>query len=307
MGAEAVMSEPHTPVSPGRLLLDALAPQLLDRDFARFQKLILSETGIYLAPVKKALLTGRLGSRLRQLGLTKFSEYFELVTSDPAELVEMLDRVCTNETHFFRDPRQFEFLRTVVVPEWQRQAAAGTRDRAIRIWSAACSTGEEPYSIAMTLKSLLDDCKPAWRIEILATDLSTRVLAKAEEAIWPAAKCNEIPATLLKQYMLKGVRSQEGKIKAAPELRSLVRFERLNLIDETQTMRRNFDAIFCRNVLIYFNAETKKQVLGRMLDGLAPDGYLFLGQAETLSGIRDRARTAGPGAYQVDFRAAEGR
>ncbi|MEO8379110.1 MAG: protein-glutamate O-methyltransferase CheR [Acidobacteriota bacterium] len=275
-----------------------MTPQLNDRDFARFQKLILDETGIYLAPVKKALLVGRLGSRLRHLGLTKFRDYFEVVIGDEAELVEMLDRVCTNETHFFRDPRQFTFLRKVVIPEWQRQAALGLRNRSIRIWSAACSSGEEPYSLAMLLKNELDSCRPAWQIDILATDLSTRVLAKAREGVWPAEKVTEIPDALLKKYMLKGVRAQAGKIKVGPEIREIVHFDRLNLIDEAPPVRSDFDAIFCRNVLIYFNAETKKDVLTRLLSRVAPAGYLFLGQAETMNAISDRAKMAGPGAYQ---------
>jgi len=276
---------------------DALPLPLSDRDFARFQKLILERAGIFLAPAKKALLVGRLGSRLRQVGLTRFGDYLELVTASEAELVEMLDRVCTNETHFFRDPRQFEFLRTTVIPEWMRQAACGQRDRSIRIWSAACSSGEEPYSLAMTLRNALDDARPAWRIEILATDLSTRILEKARTAIWPAEKSAEIPTPLLRKYMLKGVHSQAGMIKAAPEIRSLVRFERLNLHDGIDAVPAGFDAIFCRNVLIYFNPEGKRRVLTSLLDRLDPAGYLFLGQAETMNGTGDRARTAGPGAY----------
>lgn len=282
----------------GRTRNEILSPQLSDREFARFQKLILERTGIFLAPVKKALLLGRLGSRLRRFGMTRFADYFELVTHDEAELVEMLDRVCTNETHFFRDPRQFEFLRSVLVPEWQRLAASGARDRAIRIWSAACSSGEEPYSLAMTLKNELDECRPPWRIEILATDLSTRILEQARDGIWSAEKGSAIPASLLRKYMLRGVRSQAGKFKAAPELRDVVRFERLNLIDGIDAAPGGFDAIFCRNVLIYFDAEGRRRVLSRLLERLAPGGYLFLGQAETMNGCGERTRSAGPGAYQ---------
>ncbi len=282
----------------GRTRAEVLSPRLSAREFARFQKLILERTGIFLAPVKEALLLGRLGSRLRQVGVTGFADYFELVTHDEAELVEMLDRVCTNETSFFRDPRQFEFLRSVLVPEWQRLAACGARDRTIRIWSAACSSGEEPYSLAMTLKNELDDCRPPWRIEILATDLSTRILDKARQGIWPAEKCSAIPTPLLRKYMLRGVRSQAGKIKAAPEIRELVRFERLNLNDDIESAPENFDAIFCRNVLIYFDAAGRRRVLSRLLERLSPDGYLFLGQAETMNGSGERTRSAGPGAYQ---------
>ena len=272
--------------------------QISDRDFGRFQKLILSEAGIYLAPVKRALLVGRLAARLRQLGLTKFSEYYDLVISDECELVEMLDRICTNETHFFRDPRQFELLRTQVIPEWLRAAACGERERSVRVWSAACSSGEEPFSLAMLLKCELDPCQPPWRIEIAATDLSTRVLERARNGVWPAQKVREIPEHLLRRYMLQGVRSQAGKIKAGPEIRSVVRFERLNLIDPTQARGADFDLILCRNVLIYFNAEMKKRVIAGLLDCLSPAGYLFLGQSETLTGINDRVQSAGSSAYR---------
>ncbi len=226
-----------------------------DREFARFQRLILRETGIWLAPVKKALLVGRLTNRLRQLGLARFRDYYDLVLGNESELVEMLDRVCTNETSFFRDPRQFEFLRTVVIPQWRHAAEQGTRSRSLRIWSAACSSGEEPYSLAMLLHQELDALRPAWQIDILATDLSTRVLAKARAGIWTNEKAAGIPRSMLRKYMLRGVRAQAGNVKAAPEIQDMVRFARFNLMDETQAAERAFDAIFCRNVLIYFNAE----------------------------------------------------
>ncbi len=281
--------------------------QISDRDFSRFQKLILHEAGIYLAPVKKALLVGRVASHMRQLGLTKFSEYYDVVIGNEFELVEMFDRICTNETHFFRDPRQFEFLQKHVVPELLRAAACGARDRSVRVWSAACSSGEEPFSLAMLLRRELDTRQPPWRIEIVATDLSTRVLEQAREGVWPAEKDREIPADLLRKYMLKGVRSQAGKIKAGPEIRSIVRFQRLNLADPTRPAGGDFDLIFCRNVLIYFNAEMKKRVIARLLDCLSPAGYLFLGQSETLTGINDCVRSAGSSAYRhVEVDSARG-
>ncbi len=266
---------------------------ITDREFALFQGLILREAGIYLAPAKKALLVGRLTKRLRALGLTSFGAYYERIVDedDRSERVEMFDCISTNETHFFREPRQFDFLERQVIPRWKEQGP-----RALRIWSAGCSTGEEPYSLAM----LLLHCFPAGtgrQIEILATDLSTRALARAEAAVWPIDKAEEIPFAYRRAFMLRGTASQEGKMKAAPEIRSLVRFERLNLNEEPYPVRGPFHLIFCRNVLIYFQTETKRKVIHRLLDALAPDGLLFLGHAESLNAVTDRVATVVPTVY----------
>ncbi|WP_242392348.1 CheR family methyltransferase [Anaeromyxobacter oryzisoli] len=265
-----------------------------DRDFARFQRLINDEAGIWLAPVKKALLVGRLARRLRELGTTSFGEYFELVAANEAERIRMLDAICTNETHFFREPRHFEFLCDRIFPAWRAEADAGTRPRRLRVWSAACSTGEEPYTLAMTLLSSFQ----GWDLEILATDLSTKVLARAQAAVFPLEKAREIPEAYLKAYMLKGYGGQEGLMKAGPEIRQLVRFSRLNLTHDHPALGR-FDVIFCRNVLIYFDKETKGKVVHRLLDHLQPDGYLFLGHAESLGGFTTRAKAVLPTVYTL--------
>jgi chemotaxis protein methyltransferase CheR len=263
-----------------------------DRDFARYQAFINAEAGIWLAPVKKALLVGRLARRLRELGLTSYAEYFELVVSSEAEKVRMLDAICTNETHFFREPRHFEYLADRLFPAWRAEADQGHRPRRLRIWSAACSTGEEPYSLAMTALGAL----PGWDVEILASDLSTKVLARAEAALWPLEKSREIPEAYLKAFMLKGYGSQEGLMKAGPEIRALVRFSRLNLKHEWPTIGQ-FDLVFCRNVLIYFDRETKAKVVNGLLDRLLPQGHLFLGHAESLGGFTSRAKAVLPTVY----------
>ena len=264
-----------------------------EREFALFQGLILRESGIFLAPAKKALLVGRLSKRLRALGLSSFSEYYERIVGedDREERVAMLDCVSTNETHFFREPRQFEFLERQVVPRWKTNGP-----RTLRVWSAGCSTGEEPYSLAMLLLHHF----PAYsgrQIEILATDISSRVLARAEAAVWPIDKASEIPISYRRAFMLRGTDSQEGRMKAAPEIRSLVRFERMNLNEERYPVRGPFHLIFCRNVLIYFQTETKLKVIHRLLDVLAPDGLLFLGHAESLNAVTDRVTTVVPTVY----------
>jgi chemotaxis protein methyltransferase CheR len=266
-----------------------------DRDFTRFQALINQEAGIWLAPVKKALLVGRLARRLRELGLASYAAYYDLVAQDERERIRMLDAICTNETHFFREPRHFEFLAEQVLPSWKAEADAGRRPRRVRVWSAACSTGEEPYSLAMALLAGL----PGFEVEILATDLSTKVLARAEAALWSIEKAKEIPQAYLKAYMLKGYGSQDGLMKAGPEIRAPIRFSRLNLSHETYPGIGQFDLVFCRNVLIYFDRDTKEKVIGRLLDRLQPHGYLFLGHAESLGGSTGRARAIIPTVYAL--------
>jgi chemotaxis protein methyltransferase CheR len=270
---------------------------LTDREFSLFQRLIHRETGIFLPEVKKALVVSRLSRRLRTLGLTSFGAYFDVVEQDrDGEKTVMLDNICTNETRFFREPRQFEFLENEVLPAWKTRAEAGQMPKRIRVWSAACSTGEEPYSLAMLLRTHFP-AESGWNIEILASDLSTKVLATAREGVWPVQRMEEIPPAYLRAYMLRGVRSEEGKIRAQANIRSLIEFRRLNLNEEQYPVDGPFDLIFCRNVLIYFNRETKAAVVNRLAHHLAPTGLLFLGHSETLHGAAHALRHAGPTAY----------
>jgi chemotaxis protein methyltransferase CheR len=269
-----------------------------DAVFARFQALIHREAGIWLSPAKKALLVGRLAKRLRALGLASLRDYHELVQADEVERMHMLDCISTNETHFFREPRHFELLAGRVYPAWRADADAGRRTRRIRAWSAACSTGEEPYSLAM---SLLDAFPPGlgWSIDILGTDLSTRALERARRATWPIAKADEIPAGFLKRFMLRGVGGQQGRMKAGPEIEALVRFARVNLNDDAHPALGQFDLVFCRNVLIYFDVPTKARVLERLTGHLAPAGLLFLGHAESPGGASPLLRTVIPSVYAL--------
>jgi chemotaxis protein methyltransferase CheR len=275
------------------------ASQLIDdRDFRLFQGLVHREAGIWLAPVKKALLAGRLAKRLRALGMGDYRDYFARVEADPAERVRMLDCLCTNETHFFREPRHFEFLAGQVFPRWRAEAGDGVRPRRARVWSAACSTGEEAYSLAMSLLAAFPPGS-GWDLEVLATDLSTRVLEKARAAVWPLEKSREIPPAHLKAWMLRGVGAQEGLMKAGPEVRTPVSFQRLNLNDPGWPALGRFDLVFCRNVLIYFDPPTKERVVGHLLDHLAPGGLLFLGHAESLSGMGHRVQAVIPTVYAL--------
>jgi len=260
---------------------------LTTKDFRLFQALVHKEAGIFLSDQKRALLIGRLAPRMRALALASFADYFHHVSNDREELVLMLDAICTNETHFFREPKQFEFLEQQLIPSWR---ANGKKH--VRVWSAGCSTGEEPYSIAMTLAFHL----PGAQIEILASDLSTKVLARAAAGIWPIERAEEIPVLYRKAFMFKGRGPQEGKMAAKPELASMIRFARINLHHDPYPITGRFDLIFCRNVLIYFDAPSKRRVIDRLLDRLEPAGCLFLGHSESLTQY-ERVRAVGPTVY----------
>jgi chemotaxis protein methyltransferase CheR len=277
------------------LVVNGVRP-LTEAEFKAFQSLVYGEAGIHLSAAKKPLLVGRLTRRVRALGLDSFAAYYDHVQRDALEKVHMLDAICTNETHFFREPRQFEYLAERVYPAWAAAAAAGERARKIRVWSAACSSGEEPYSLAMSLLSRFP-AADGWTVEIVASDLSTKVLARAQSALWPMDKAAEIPEPLLRRFMLRGIGSQEGWMKAGPEIRSVVSFTRANLNDDRCPVAGPFDLVFCRNVLIYFDAQSKAAVIRRLQARLAPEGLLFLGHAESLNGLTDRMKSVGPTVY----------
>jgi len=263
-----------------------ISREISDREFQQFQHMVYQDAGIWLSPAKVALLTGRLAKRLRHHGIRSFKDYYALVLESPEERVQMLDAISTNETHFFREPKHFELLKLSVFPQWVRDADEGRRSRKIRVWSAGCSTGQEPYSLAMIL---LAHFAPAggWEIEIVATDLSARALGIAKKGVWPAEKAAEIPVEYLKAFMLKGFGEQTGKIKAGPEIRSLIQFSRVNLNSSAYPFVGKFDLIFCRNVLIYFDERSRDHVVRHLASFLSPNGYLLVGHAESLHRMGD--------------------
>jgi chemotaxis protein methyltransferase CheR len=293
--SEVVSVAPRLPHEP---------PPLTDSEFTGYQRLVYREAGIWLSPSKRALLTGRVSRRLRELDGLSFGAYLRRAEEDETERVWLLDALCTHETHFFREPRHFELLEREVLPDWRARGDTGSGEgRRVRVWSAGCSTGEEPFSLAMVLRHHLP-ASEGWDIDILATDLSTRVLEQARQARWPVEKASEIPKHYLRGYMLKGVGRQEGKMKAGPELRALVRFQRVNLNDGQGLVGR-FDLVFCRNVLIYFDAASRARAVERLLGHLSPRGLLFLGHAESLSGLGWRVRTVMPTVYAPRLPAEE--
>lgn len=261
--------------------------QLKDSEFQQFQTWLHQSTGIHLSPAKKALVAGRLTKRLKHLELHSFGDYFQFIKqhSATAELQVAIDLLTTNETYFFREPKHFDFLQQKVLPQI---APAKT----FRIWSAASSSGEEAYSIAMTLADNL--ISTPW--EIFGSDISTQVLAIARNGHYSMARARTIPPDLLSKYCLKGTGRQEGTFLIERNLRSRVSFAQINLNERLPDIG-SFDVIFLRNVMIYFDQETKRKVIERILPQLKPGGYLLVSHSESLNGITDALRIVSPSIY----------
>jgi chemotaxis protein methyltransferase CheR len=261
--------------------------EITDDAFLVLSELICQTSGIRLALEKKSLLVSRLSKRLKTLGLHGFHEYCRRVSDDKEEVVEMLNCIATNTTTFFREEYHFDFLKEHVLPELLRKSG-----RTLRFWSAGCSTGEEAYSIAISVceafrqqigHSLFED--PDWDVRILATDISTRVLASAADGLYESQQLpDSIRPELLTRYFLKGTGMFEGIIKVKQPVKDLVSFRHLNLKEDAYPFRKTFDVIFCRNVMIYFNDDMKQHVLSRYHAHLHDNGHLFLGHAETMFG-----------------------
>ncbi len=268
-------------------------------DYERLSGLIYAECGIKMPPTKKVMLEARLRKRLRVLGLSTFGRYCDYLFSKKGmedELINMIDVVTTNKTDFFREPKHFDFLAAVVIPELISLYGAGIK-RELNIWSAGCSTGEEPYTIAMVL-SEFRDCHHPFEFMILGTDISTKVLERAERAIYKMERAETVPLQVMKKYFLRSKDREKNLVKIAPEIRHAVRFRRLNFMAEDFQMRESMDIIFCRNVIIYFDRPTQERLLNRLYDHLIPGGYIFMGHSETLSGLRVPLVSAGPTVYR---------
>jgi chemotaxis protein methyltransferase CheR len=267
--------------------------------FSRFSVFVHDELGIKMPESKKTMLQSRLLKRLRASGKKTYEEYYEYVFSSGGtseELAHLIDVITTNKTEFFREPKHFDFLVQTALPELIRAYGTGIRQTA-KIWSAGCSTGQEPYTLAMVLSEFAAGY-PGFEYIILGTDISTRVLEVAKLAIYNHEHVAPVAMALRKKYLLQSRDRSKRTVRIVPELRSRVRFKRLNFIDNDFGLSEAVDIIFCRNVLIYFDRPTQEMVLNRLCRHLKSGGYLFLGHSETLNGLDVPLVSAAPTIYR---------
>ena len=264
---------------------------ITDQEFALFQRLIYKIAGISLSDSKKVLLVGRLQKRLRHYQLDSYSQYYRMLANGehPEDLQVMVDLLTTNETYFFREPKHFDFLRQHILRGWRGE-------RPFRVWSAASSSGEEAYTIAMVLADTL--ASKAW--EIVGSDISTQVLDKARQGHYPMTRIDGIPRPFLSKFCRKGVRSQEGTFLINAELRARVNFLQVNLTQPVTADVGLFDVIFLRNVMIYFDNDTKRRVVSHLLPHLRPGGHFIIGHSETLNGIVTSLNQVSPTIYRKE-------
>lgn len=264
-----------------------------DRDFARLSRIASEHTGIMLGASKRQMVYGRFARRIRQLGMRGFDEYCDHVEANlDSEIGELINAITTNLTSFFRENHHFEHLAHEALPAIQLRNAASRR---LRIWSAGCSSGEEPYSIAMTLAET--GGLGGWDARILASDIDTNMIDRAASGIYDAERVAGLAPQRIKRWFQRGSGTNSGKVRVSRALRDMIAFRQLNLLGDWP-MRGTFDVIFCRNVVIYFNKETQRQLFARYADLLAPQGYLYIGHSETLFRISERFRLIGGTIYQ---------
>ncbi|MDD2463865.1 MAG: chemotaxis protein CheR [Desulfobulbus sp.] len=272
---------------------------LNSRDFHQLSSLIYNELGIKMPESKNTMLTGRLGKRLRALGLGNFSQYCDFLFSPKGlevEMVHLINAITTNKTDFFREPSHFDYLTNTALTVLQQQHRFSSRNP-FKIWSAGCSTGEEPYTLAMVL-SEFQESQPGFRFEILATDISTRVLGIAKRAVYPMERIDPVSNMHRKKYLLRGKDRRNPEIRIAPELRRLIHFGRLNFMDDDFGLPEMVHIIFCRNVIIYFDKETQERLMQKFSRYLHPGGYLFLGHSESLHGYQTPFVQVAPTIYR---------
>lgn len=265
--------------------------EFTDRDFRFVSRMIGERAGIVLNESKRELVYGRLVRRLRALGLKRFEDYCEVLQSDDGEEVEhFINALTTNLTSFFREGHHFAYLQNEFLPVFQKSSS----NQGLRVWSAGCSTGEEPYSLAMIIAESLGLGRD-WKI--LASDLDSNVVRTASAGVYAVDRVQGIASGRIKKWFLRGSGSREGFVKVVPSLRERIGFRQLNLL-EPWPMTKPFDVIFCRNVVIYFDKDTQRKLFDRFADQLVPGGYLFVGHSESLFKVCDRFRPIGGTIYE---------
>ncbi|MDX9822660.1 MAG: protein-glutamate O-methyltransferase [Syntrophales bacterium] len=269
--------------------------EMRDIDFEKISRLVYGQCGINLHEGKKELVKARLGKRLREGNFRSFADYYKFVTTEDGtdELISMIDSISTNLTFFFREESHFQKLRQII--EKRRSSSGEKGAEKISIWSAGCSTGEEPYSLAITLR----ECENGRPIDarIVATDISTRVLKAATQGIYPMEKVNTLPTAILKRYFQRGCGNWSGQVRVKPDVQQMVKFTRFNLMEEAPADFR-FDIIFCRNVMIYFDKDTQSLLVNRFHHCLNKGGYFFVGHSESLTGLKHAFKYVEPSVYR---------
>ncbi len=274
---------------------------LSERDFRRLSRFINEQCGIMVPDSKRPMLAARIQKRLRSLGLRSAGDYVDQVMdtrSESDELIHFIDIVTTNKSEFFREQTQLEYLVQEAIPDLIKNLGAGVR-RPLSVWSAGCAAGEEPYTLAIVLREFTERFPGiGLRSQILATDISSRVLEGAAHAIYPMEKISAMPVELKKKYLLKSKDRGRREIRVIPEVRDMVRFRRLNFMDDDFALRERMDIIFCRNVMVYFDRATQETLIGKFLRYLMPGGYLFLDRSESLNGFHTPLVRVAPAIYR---------
>jgi len=270
--------------------------KLSEREFSLFSRLVYEKAGINLHEGKKELVRSRLSRRLRAKKMTRFKEYYKFLMADESgeELIHMLDAISTNLTSFFREPKHFAFLELTALPTLIDNDKS--RKRQLNIWSAGCSSGEEPYTLSICLHEFAQS-RPELNFRVLATDISTRMLATANNGIYHESQVQTIAPDILRKYFQRGQRNWTSHYRIKSFVRKTVEFSRLNLM-EPFPFSTKFQVIFCRNVMIYFDKETQSRLVNKYYDCLAPGGFLFIGHSESLMGTEHRFKYVQPTIYQ---------
>ncbi len=271
---------------------------ITDQEFETIRALVKSKTGISLGLHKRDLVISRLSRRLRALGLSSFSQYIEVLrqAGDGGELVQMINHITTNKTDFFREKHHFQILADTLLPNIYAEGEVSGK-RVLRAWSAGCSSGEEPYTIAITLQEFFAE-RPGWDYKLLASDLDTTMLERASRGAYDSAMLEPVPKNLLNKYFVRTGRGEEVFYQVKPELRQLISFRKFNLMNDTYPLKVAMDFIFCRNVLIYFDADDKARILRRFHQALKPGGHIFVGHSESLMMVKDIFTYAGTTVYR---------
>jgi chemotaxis protein methyltransferase CheR len=271
------------------------SPELSDRDFFSFCQLVHQHAGIHLTAEKKELVRARLTKILRQRRLQTFRDYYDKVVADDSgvELTCLLDAISTNQTAFWREPKHFEYLAAEILPAWPQERRRPLRGK---LWSAGCSSGEEPYTLAILMMAAFPG-EDLSQVKIHASDLNTMVLTQAERGIYPISRVDPLPPEWRRRFFQKGVGDRQGFVRVKPEVRQIVNFFRFNLMDQAP-FRAELDIIFCRNVMIYFEKETQVKLVNKFYDCLRPGGYLFIGHSESLCNHRHQFSYVKPTIYR---------